>query len=699
MGLKQRQHKLGDEPSRKILHSKAESIKLSKDSKDGPTKLSFVGYTGVAVDLSDYGFDAPVAYNVEGLTWNSERKPIKYEHYKSVGHTTSLSINDGQLIGEGVLSLKNERSEEISSGIENGFPYQGSMGVYVPNTPGNITYIEKGSRVMNGRTFTAPHYFIEQSELDEMTVTENGRDSNTSYEFLNKEQRMTIKNATLPTNPPPEKEVPTPTPSPTPTPPVTPPTPTPIDLSKPPVVPALPAPKEVPDTFKLARQLMVDSMRLSRQYPDQVEYIEKSLSEGLDVAVIENTVKYKTLENKFNNGFPGPNKNTDEQSIEVRFMLGNGLTPEALVNQGYEKKLVDNQYKLAKMSLHETLYLCSRAYGGKYSGYSDKMAMVDFIRKNVVNSRMRIDNTGFGTFDMPNLFLKAGRIMLEERWAIDPPLATQICKEVSNEDFRPTDHIRPNSGEPWEEVRPDGKVPLTSAGVSVFYRTQLKTTAQLMTLTRQDVINGSSDVIQGLLEGLAEGARIIPDLQLGRLMLKQQAAAATFWVNGDNSRLTLPLNRVNLETAWNAVRQYSIQKGAVSWNTMASSKWQLIVAPELQKTAFELMKQSTLINDTTANTITGQENFWYNMFKIVPFGNMANAVFSGTNSFASTSTWVLWPLESRFAPYSICYLQGIKTPDIQTVDLPAELLGFGWRGVWDVAVNERERELILRAKA
>ena len=159
-----------EEPSRKILHSKAETIKLSKDST-GPTKLSFIGYTGIAVDLSDYGFDAPVAYNLDGLTWNSETKPIKYEHYKSVGHTTKLSKDDGKLSGEGILSLKNERSDEISSGIENGFPYQGSMGVYVPNTPCNITYIEKGSRVMNGRTFTAPHYFIEQSELDEMTVT------------------------------------------------------------------------------------------------------------------------------------------------------------------------------------------------------------------------------------------------------------------------------------------------------------------------------------------------------------------------------------------------------------------------------------------------------------------------------------------------------------------------------------------------
>jgi len=686
MGLKPRKHTLSPpENSRKILHSKAESIKLSKDSI-GPVKLSFIGYTGVAVDLSDYGFDAPVAYNVDGITWNNDKKPIKYEHYKSVGHTTSLSIDGGQLKGEGVLSLKNDRAEEISSGIENGFPYQGSMGVYVPNTPGNITYIEKGIRVMNGRTFTAPHYFIEQSELDEMTVTENGRDGNTSYEFLNKEQRMTIKNSTPSETPPvkvedklPPIKVENKLPEPEPTP--------------------IPTPTPASDTFKMARQLMVDGMRLSRQYPDQAEYVEKSLSEGLDISVIENTVKYKALENKFNNGIPSPSQKGEDQTIEVRFMLGNGISPESLEKQGYDKKLIDNQYKRARMSLHETMYLCSRAYGGNYSGHSDKMDMVDFIRRNVVNSRTRINNTGFGTFDMPNLFLKAGKIMLEERWAIDPPLATKICKEVSNEDFRPTDKVRPNSGESWSEVKADSKVDLTTAGTEVFYRTQLKTSAQIMTLTRQEIINGDSDVIQGLLEGMAEGARMIPDLQLGRLMLKQASAAASFWVNADNSRTSFALNRGNLETAWNAVRQYSIAKGNISWNTMASSKWQLIVAPELEKTAFELMRQSTLVNDTTANTVTGQENFWYNMFKIVPFGNMANTGAFGASTFATTSSWVLWPLESRFAPYSICYLQGMKTPDIQTVDLPAELLGFGWRGVWDVAVNERERELILRAKA
>ena len=55
--------------------------------ENGPPKLTFQGYSGDAVDLSDYGFDYPVVYDIAGIQLQ-QKTPIYYNHYDAIGHTT-----------------------------------------------------------------------------------------------------------------------------------------------------------------------------------------------------------------------------------------------------------------------------------------------------------------------------------------------------------------------------------------------------------------------------------------------------------------------------------------------------------------------------------------------------------------------------------------------------------------------------------
>lgn len=193
---------------------------------------------------------------------------------------------------------------------------------------------------------------------------------------------------------------------------------------------------------------------------------------------------------------------------------------------------------------------------------------------------------------------------------------------------------------------------------------------------------------------------MIPDYLLGKKMIDQAPAASTFWVDDDNSFDGTALTRGNLSARFNAIRQYSETKARFNWNVMLNDRWSLIVSPNLEETAWELIKQDKIVNDTTSDTKTGSKNFWFGRFDLKVFPQMANtSAFTSGSKFIGDTTWILWPSSLRFAPYEITYYRGQKKPIIEAVDMPATLLGFGTRGYWDVAINERERTAVSRQTA
>jgi polyribonucleotide nucleotidyltransferase len=94
---------------------------------------------------------------------------------------------------------------------------------------------------------------------------------------------------------------------------------------------------------------------------------------------------------------------------------------------------------------------------------------------------------------------------------------------------------------------------------------------------------------------------------------------------------------------------------------------------------------------------TGEANYWFGRLDQITFPQMSNSSLLGSGTFVSENTWLLWPKSQRFSPYSITYLRGQRRPTIEAVDLPANMLGVGTRGYWDIEINEREREAVLRA--
>ncbi len=87
-------------------------------------QVSFQGYSGQPVDLSDYGFDAPVVYELSSMTIASQNIPILYNHREEIGHAERvIKANSGSsLKGKGLLSVPNARSMEVRQALKNKFP-------------------------------------------------------------------------------------------------------------------------------------------------------------------------------------------------------------------------------------------------------------------------------------------------------------------------------------------------------------------------------------------------------------------------------------------------------------------------------------------------------------------------------------------------------------------------------------------------
>lgn len=695
------------------------TIENTEVPEKGPARFGFVGYNGGTVNVQDYGLEYPLVYDIETMITNN-KNPVLYRHKEEVGHTFEVRKPENkQVTGKGLLSVPNEKSKEISEGLKNEFPYQGSLGVDAQTK--NIFLTPAGKTLFaNGRTFNGPVYLAKHTKLRELTFTTFGRDETTSFEFLNEEERMRIKNEALrinneqPDNADDKKsddkkldEK--------------------LDLKnekkedkkedkKNPVVfnnekndEELRLENErlklENDQLKNAQinKTVVLYNQLIREFPDNADIVEKGFDEGLTADQIRNNVKLHRYENNMpalpNTVKPKDKDDAFTKQMQLRMCLSLNSDPEFLESK-FGKEAVEKAAEMPLISPGEMVVRVANHLGGNFDSYSDVDAICKFIKNhhqaNEMAETLRLENApGFSTTSLANVLESVSQIQMEERWKLDPPFAPQVLKEGSNKDFRPTQKMRVQGGEPWEQTKKDGTIKHTTFGTETFYTTKLDTVAQMLVLDRQTIINDDMDVILDMMDAMLEGAMMVPDMKLGVLLFKA-AAAASFWVNADNSNTSTALNRTNLSARYKKLMTYTETRGAFSWKNMVNDKWWLVVDPTMEETAFELLQQTEIVGNTTANTIQGRKNFWAGKFAVKTFAQMANTSLFGSGTFVSANTWFLWPQSARFAPYIISYLKGRKRPTVERITLPDNILGSGVRGYWDVEVDERERLVIDR---
>lgn len=659
-----------------------------------PTELSFVGYSGGAVDLSDHGLDEQAVYNLKTTSIKNQRIKMMYNHRTPIGHTTRVENTGKQIVGEGVLSIDNRISKKIKNAAKAEFPYEMSMAGDARKV--TVTYFPEGT-ICNSRKFSRGTYVLDNYVVDEMTITEEGRDSKTYLRLnnskLESKDLVKIKKKALIPNPK-------------------------IRLENAPVVRKKETPvvkkRRVANTPSTSPQKisMGTLLRISNKYgKEHGDLIEKAADNNWSKPRLLNAIKMRRLENGLGGGARiSPQKAAqNDKLLEARVLKAACSDPEKTVAKHYGEPLRDRVCNMPDIGLKELLVHAAHRVGERgYNGHSDVTRLCNFIGKyNRGQIGSRISNAGaFSSFDMPNLFERVTSVVMEEAWLIGGFFAKEMCYKTSQSDFKKTQRFRPQGGKVWEGLDEDGRIKHAAFGDEVSYETQLDTKAQMLMISREMVKNDDFGAVREILKLMVEGSKMIPDIKLVNRMLQAQgaffkayAADATGGSAGSGNDLTgasAALDETGLRTAYDLASERTVSKGGVNWIDDIGDNWVIVVATKAQEqAAWEIVGQQFLVGDTTANTKTKRDNYWYKRFEIKRYAQLSNKTI---NPNANRTNWFLWPKDNQYAPFAINWLDGIERPTIQTVDAPVDQLGFGVRGYIDVDINDREPEAIVRCR-
>ena len=95
---------------------------------ESPPKFTMLAYSGGPMRVE--GWRHPVVVDLQGMMIPSQRRPVRFGHsmFAGVGHTEKITIQDGRLVAEGVVSRDTAAAREIVSSGKRGFPWQASIG-------------------------------------------------------------------------------------------------------------------------------------------------------------------------------------------------------------------------------------------------------------------------------------------------------------------------------------------------------------------------------------------------------------------------------------------------------------------------------------------------------------------------------------------------------------------------------------------
>ncbi len=163
------------------------TIEAAGDADKRMPRFRMVAYTGGTMRIN--GFPHPVVVDLEGLAIERQDIPVRLDHkpHQGVGHTQRVTIENGQVVAEGLISRDTSWARDVAKSAVNGFPWQASIGAAVVDAE----FVPNGQRItVNGRTFAGPLHVVRQAVLKEISFVDSGADTATSARIAaqNKEQ-------------------------------------------------------------------------------------------------------------------------------------------------------------------------------------------------------------------------------------------------------------------------------------------------------------------------------------------------------------------------------------------------------------------------------------------------------------------------------------------------------------------------------
>ncbi len=349
-----------------------------------------------------------------------------------------------------------------------------------------------------------------------------------------------------------------------------------------------------------------------------------------------------------------------EKVVEAALCLQAGLPA---VEKHFDERTLELAHKAKKTtSLGEVLVRAAKANG--YTG-SERLS---------TGTLQPILMAAFATHSISNLleaavnkFLLAGFNAVEQVWK-------EVSAVRSVSDFKAVNMYRLNGSMKFQKVGNAGELKVAQASDtkrSVAAETYGITTS----LTRQDIINDDLNALSLIPQRIGRGAALsLNDVIWGEFLSSNSSYYQAATAGAGNA-----LSFSSLSAATTAFRKLSDPDG----NPLGIQPKVLLVPPELELSAAQLMTQSLLIasslGSTSSKAVEPSANVLAGRYRVVV-----------SNYLTSASTWWLMADAADLNALDVVFLNGQQVPTIEQVQADYQLLGVQMRGYMDFGVSKAE---------
>jgi capsid protein len=267
----------------------------------------------------------------------------------------------------------------------------------------------------------------------------------------------------------------------------------------------------------------------------------------------------------------------------------------------------------------------------------------------------------------------------------------QTWQEVSSvksvSDFKTVTSYRMLDDMQYEELPAGGTIRHGKLGEETYTR-QAKTYAKMMQLDRTDIINDDLSVFDDIRTRLGAGAA----KKLNNVFWTKFLDNATFFTSGrgnyiSGSTTNLGTDGVGLGLALKAFRTMKAPK--VKDSDAESARMRiggnpeiLLVPPELEQVADQIFQNSNFGGGTTV----ANANIYARKYRPVVVPWLSDTEFTGY----SATAWYLMRSPAAMAAMVVSFLNGQRTPTVESTDASFDTLGVVFRGYHDFGVDQAE---------
>jgi hypothetical protein len=652
-------------------------------------RFTMLAYTGGKLLLANFEF--PVVVDLSGLRVPAKSRPILRDHSQQqiVGHTEAIEINGSTIRLAGVLSAANDHAREVSDSADNGFPWQASIGAVA----GRVVFVASGETVeVNGRKFTGPLYVARQAVLREVSFVALGADDQTSarlaatdaedtpievmlMEFeqwlqamgfdadeLSEEQTTGLQSlyaASQSTGEPAGSDE----------------SDTEAEAAHTVSAAETTVVTEVDPIADLRQKRATELRRINRiaevcagGHPD----IEaQAIEDGWDDTRTELAVLRAERPRARAVGSSTPGLTT--RTLEAAACLSAGIAEDSLQRE-YGERTLEAAYSLRHIGLRELVAECARIEGHHVP--------------RVFGDGKETIRAGFSTVSLPGILETVMNRTMLAAYQEATIAAFDLCAVGSVSDFKEVSRYRLLGTGGFEKVAPDGELKHGRLSEQKFSN-KADTYGQILMLTRQDIINDDLDAFLDITRQMGRsGAESIDDLFFTLLL----SNPGGFFGAGNANYLSGVETAFGPDALTQAKTLFRKQKAGPGSRKKDQKpinvRPEILVVPvELETEAELLMGSAQLMIDASGSaTKIPVDNPHRNKYRVVSVPHLSDTYYTG----ASEKAWYLFANPRVLPAFELVFLNGRRTPVIERVEAPPNMLGMGFRGYLDVGLREQD---------